>query len=304
MSTALTAFADEVGPDGPVAVEGGLTRWDAAGPLDDGVRVLRAPVGLVEYQPAEMTVRVLAGTTVADLHDELASAGQRTALPDRGGTVGGAVVVGENAPTMLGVGRIREAVLQVTYVSADGRLVVGGGPTVKNVSGFDLPRLFVGSFGTLGLVGEVILRTNPVPAASVWLAADDADPAAVFDTLLRPGAIFHDGARTTVLLEGHAVDVEHQTEQLRSMGTFLPADGPPALPEHRWSVAPSELRRLDTSTTGEYVAAIGVGLLWAARRQPRRAPEPSASEVARRIKAEFDPTRRLNPGRFVAGMEH
>ena len=75
---------------------------------------------------------------------------------------------------MLGSRRVRETPLQLRYVSADGRLVTGGGPTVKNVSGYDLPRLFVGSLGTLGLLGEVLLRTDPVPAVSVWLALDDS----------------------------------------------------------------------------------------------------------------------------------
>ena len=82
-----------------------------------------------------MTILVRAGTTVADLHATLAEHGQRTGLPERGGTIGGALAVGENHLCALGRGRVREALLQVRYVSAEGRIVTSGGPTVKNVSG-------------------------------------------------------------------------------------------------------------------------------------------------------------------------
>ena len=97
-----------------------------------------------------MTVRVRTGTTVEELHTELAARGQRTPLVERGGTVGGALAVGENDIFVLGRGTLRASVLQVRYVSAEGRIVNGGGPTVKNVTGFDLPRLMVGALGTFG----------------------------------------------------------------------------------------------------------------------------------------------------------
>src|SRR4051812_14537728 len=161
----LQEFAAQVGESGPVAIEGSRTRWSVGGELASGTRLLRAPAGILEHIPDEMTVRVRVGTTVAELHRVLAEAGQHTALPDRGGTVGGALAVGENDVRVLGRGWIRQSLLQVRYVSAEGRVVKGGGPTVKNVSGFDLPRLMVGSLGTLGLLAEVILRTNPIPSS-------------------------------------------------------------------------------------------------------------------------------------------
>ena len=92
-----------------------------------------------------MTVTVRAGTTTTELTAALTEAGQRCALPERGGTVGGSVVIGENHPEVLGRGWLTSSVLQVTYISSEGKLIRGGGPTVKNVSGFDLPRLIVGS---------------------------------------------------------------------------------------------------------------------------------------------------------------
>ena len=92
------------------------------------------------------------------------------ALPP-GGTVGGALAVGRCGIRRLGDGPVRDTLLQARYVSAAGEVVKAGGPTVKNVSGFDLCRLLVGSQGTLGFLGEVILRTRPRPAASQWFAA-------------------------------------------------------------------------------------------------------------------------------------
>ena len=113
----LLGFAEEVGETGPVAIVGGQTRWDIGGESAAEPRLLRAPEGIVDYKPEEMTVKVRAGTTVADLHAALAEKGQWTALPDRGGTVGGALAVGENDIRALGRGRVRESLLQVRYLS-------------------------------------------------------------------------------------------------------------------------------------------------------------------------------------------
>ena len=199
---ALESFVDEVGDAGAVVVEGGRTRWTLGGPPADGARHLRAPDGVVDYQPAEMIVRVRAGTPVAELHAALATKGQRTGLPERGGTVGGAVAVGQNDLRVLGRGSVGRAVLQVRYVSSEGALVTGGGAVVKNVSGFNIPKLMVGSLGTLGLIAEVVLRTNPIPPVSLWLVSSDADPFAAYDALLRPSVMLWDGQRTWVAARG------------------------------------------------------------------------------------------------------
>lgn len=293
---ALRAFAEDVGDAGPVAVEGARTRWHLGGELAAGTRILRAPSGIVEHRPEEMTVRVRAGTAVDDLHRELAAFGQRTALARRGGTVGGALAAGENDLCVLGRGRVRDAVLQVRYVSAEGRVVTGGGPTVKNVTGYDLPRLLVGSLGTLGLVGEVVLRTNPVPAVSRWLRAADADPFAAFDALFRPSAVLWDGATTWVEVEGHAPDVDAERRALTT-GAWAECDGPPPLPAHRWSLRPRDLRTLDAGRVGPFVASVGVGTVFASRPPPARAVPRALAELAARAKRAFDPTGRLSPGR-------
>jgi len=290
----LFAFADEIGGTGPVAVEGGRSAWERGGTLAEGTRLVRAPAGVVEYKPEEMTVRVRAGTAVADLEASLAEAGQRSALPMRGGTVGGAVAVGENHPDRLGREALRDSVLQVRYVSDEGRLVTSGGPVVKNVSGFNLPKLMTGSLGTLGLVAELILRTNPTPDVSRWLRAEGCDPFETFGSLLRPACVLWNGDATWVHLEGHGVDVEEQSRQLAG---FAEVEGPPALPPHRWALAPKELSALDADATGSFVASIGVGRVFAERPQPERALDPVVRGLEERAKAIFDPTGRLNPGR-------
>jgi FAD/FMN-containing dehydrogenase len=241
---AVDAFAAEVGPAsaGPVAAVGGRTQWDVGGPLDPTVpvREVRAPAGVVAVEAADMTVRVRAGTTVGELDDALASAGQTVALPAWPGvTVGGVLAVGRSGLRHLGWGPVRDTVLEVRFVSADGTVVKAGGPTVKNVSGFDLCRLLVGSVGTLGLLAEVVLRTRPLPAAERWVAGE-ADPFTLVRRLHRPASVLWDGTTTWVLLDGHPADVEAQA----ALAGLADAPGPPELPPHRWSLRPSDLRSL------------------------------------------------------------
>ena len=293
----LHDFATVIGVEGPFTVRGAGTRWDHGGAVDGAARVVAAPAGIVDHRAAEMTVQVRAGTLVADLEAVLGERGQRSALPMRGGTVGGAVAVGENHLEVLGRGRLRDSVLQVRYVSAEGRLVTAGGPVVKNVSGFNLPKLMTGSLGTFGAIAELVLRTNPIPATSVWLRSEDVDPFAIPDVVLRPSAILHDRARTWVLLEGHPADVAAERSRLDGLAHFTEADGPPELPPHRWSMSPARLRSLDADATGAAVLSIGVGSAWASNPAPVRSADPVVELISNRLKDSFDPTGRCNPGR-------
>ncbi len=304
----LQSFAEEVGESGPIAVAGGRTRWQLGGELDPAARLVSAPTGIVGYSPEEMTVTVRAGTTVAELHAELASKGQRSALvdrvgPDGRGTVGGALAAGENDVRALGRGLIRTSLLQIRYISADGRLISSGGPTVKNVSGFDLPRLMVGSLGTLGLLAEAIIRTNPIPQVSRWLHSERCDPFAVRRKLLAPSAVLWDGESTWVQLEGHRADVDDQQRALAPLGTFAEVavsgdELPVELPAHRWSLAPDQLPALpEDDSIGRFVAAVGLGLGFADAAQPPRAMSPEVELLSASVKQNFDPSGRLNPGR-------
>ncbi|MDE0160487.1 MAG: FAD-binding protein [Acidimicrobiaceae bacterium] len=296
---ALTAFAAEVGTDGPVCVRGGGTRWSLGGEAAAGTREVLAPAGIVAFEPAEMTVRVRAGTPVAALHEELADSGQRTALPERaGGTVGGALMAGESSIARLGLGPVRDALLQARYVCADGRIANAGAGTVKNVSGFDLCRLLVGSLGTLGLVGEVLLRTFPVGEAERWVRLPGADPGAA-RSCHTAASVLWDGADVWTLLSGYAVDVDDDRVALAALGACEDVDGPPQLPPHRWACTPAEAAAFGSrnGAAGPFVAEIGVGVVHASGPQPARPVEPGVAELNRRFKERFDPTGRLNPGR-------
>ena len=192
INSSVETFCSEIGIEGPVAVEGGKTRWNMNGFPQKDTRFVKAPVGILSAKPDEMIVTALTGTTVAELHKELGRFGQRTCLPERGGTIGGAIAVGENDISVLGKGRIRDSVLQLRYVSADGKIITSGAPVVKNVSGFNLHKLMVGSFGTLGLFAEVTIRTNPIPTVSKWFTAASKDPQSVLGKTYKPSAILWD----------------------------------------------------------------------------------------------------------------
>lgn len=281
----LTEFAEEVGSDGPVTIAGLGTR---GGPVE-GVRPVMAPVGIDWFRPDEMTVQCGAGTPMQELVDELAGAGQTVAIPPTG-TVGGALAVGRSGVRRLGYGPVRDALLQARYVSAAGEVVKAGGPTVKNVSGFDLCRLLVGSRGTLGFLGEVILRTRPIAAHEQWFTST-VEPELLLRRLYRPLSVLWDGEISWVLLAGHPVDVDAQAAALG----LTPGDPPETMPTGgRWSIPPRDIRNL--VGTGRFVVEVGVGIVHHELPAPERRVDVAVTELHRRVKARFDPTGRLNPG--------
>lgn len=279
----LTDFAAEVGATGDVTVVGAGSRGGGVA----GVRSVTAPAGIEWIQPAEMTVSCGAGTSVDELDAALLEHGQRVALPG-GGTVGGALAVGRSSVRRLGEGPVRDGVLQAQYISSAGEIVKAGGPTVKNVSGFDLCRLLVGSRGTLGFLGDVILRTRPRARCERWYSGQ-VDPDELMTRLYRPTSVLWDGSTTWTLIEGDERDVEAQVAGL----AIEQVDGPPSLPTGgRWSIRPGEVGQL----AGQFVAEVGVGVVHHTEPAPARVVDPAVVELHRRIKDRFDPSRRLNPG--------
>jgi FAD/FMN-containing dehydrogenase len=170
------------------------------------------------------------------------------------------------------------------------------------VSGFDLCRLLVGSHGTIGFVGEVILRTRPIPPVSRWFTFETDEPMAVFGAVHRPVSVLWDGRFVHVLLEGHHLDVD---EQARRLG-LVPSEDAPVLPLGRRLVAPSAtLAEVAARTDGSVVAELGLGILHVqpdpegSRTVP--ASDHGVAAIEARVKAKFDPTGRLNPGRTARG---
>lgn len=285
LDAAVHAFAQEVGDAEPVTITGLGSR---GGPVPD-VRTVTAPSGIDWIQPAEMTICCGAGTPIADVDAALAEHGQCVALQG-GGTIGGSLAIGHSGIRRLGWGPARDTVLQARYVSAAGDVVKAGGPTVKNVSGFDLCRLLVGSRGTLGFLADVILRTRPLPVGERWFTSQ-RDPWELLAALYRPTSLLWDGRTTWVLLDGHADDIAAQMQ----VAGLSAADGPPDLPQHRWSISPSEVRSLAAESV-PFVAEIGVGVVHHSQPAPVRVADTAVRSLHDRIKHEFDPTARLNPG--------
>jgi glycolate oxidase FAD binding subunit len=272
-----------------VTIAGAATR---GGPVA-GVRTVRAPTGIDWLRGDEMTVCCGAGTLVAEVDEALAAVGQCLAIPPSG-TVGGALAVGRSGVRRLGYGPVRDTLLQARYVSAGGAVVKAGGPTVKNVSGFDLCRLLVGSHGTLGFLGEVILRTRPRARFEQWYATE-ADPQETLRRLYRPTSVLWDGTITWVLLEGHPDDVAAAAQ----VAGLREAAGPPELPSGgRWSVPPAALGSL----RGTFVAEVGVGVVHHADPPPPVVVSDGVRLLNQRIKDNFDPTGRLNPGVDVLAL--
>lgn len=139
---------------------------------------------VIEYEPADLTVTVEAGMRLADLQKELAV--NRQFLPmnpsyaDRC-TIGGIVSSNSSGPLRLQYGTSRNLVLGMKVVLANGKTVKCGGKVVKNVAGYDLNRLYIGSYGTLGIITEVSLKLSPLPVQESILAAqyDTVDDAVI-----------------------------------------------------------------------------------------------------------------------------
>lgn len=289
----LNEFAEQVGSSGRVSVRGRSTR-----PVmrSDGItadRVVTAPSGIVEYHPDEMTITCGAGTPLDDIRQVTSERGQFVALPGSG-TVGGALAVGRSGIDRLGVGPVRDTLLQATFVSHRGDLVNVGGPTVKNVSGFDVARLLVGSFGRLGFIARVILRTRPIPMTSSWFVVDADWPrvSQLQTALYKPAALLWNGQQLAIRLDGHPDDMAASADRFG----LVAVDGPPIDADrtlHRWSIAPTDVPTVVGSASQLIWAEVGVGIVHHVVPQPGRRTAPNDIEV--RLLDEFDPARRLNP---------
>jgi glycolate oxidase FAD binding subunit len=140
---------------------------------------------IVDHEAADMTVTVQAGCSLARLDATLAAAGQWLPLDPPSferTTIGGLIAANLSGPLRASRGTVRDVLLGVRVVDATGALVSGGGRVVKNVAGYDLPKLHVGALGTLGVVVEATFKVQPRPEreeAGVFSTAAHADAASI-----------------------------------------------------------------------------------------------------------------------------
>ena len=166
-----------------VRIAGAQTKpWGRPG-ADFGLQLETAALdAIVEHNEGDLTAVLQPGVSLRALEAALAEAGQMLALdPPLGAgdaaTVGGAIAAADSGPLRHRYGAPRDLVLGVTVALSDGSLARAGGKVIKNVAGYDLAKLFTGSFGTLGLIVEVAVRLHPRPRTQATATATTDDPA-------------------------------------------------------------------------------------------------------------------------------
>ena len=365
-----------------VAVVGGGTALGlgrAPSALDAVVRTSRM-ARILEYAPADMVLIAEAGVTLAQLQAAAREHGQRLALdaPDPArATVGGLVATGAAGPLRTRYGTVRDLIIGVLLIRADGKLARGGGKVVKNVAGYDLPKIACGSLGTLGMIATANFRLHPLPELSATALVPGLQAAQVAPLLNRAREAQLEPAAATalrgaggrfdlgVVFEGFAAGV---TQQLAKLAEVARAGGAgcerlsenaaadfrarhdlvresgelrvrlAALPSGLGAVDAFSAPLLGALTNGAFAwyAAIGVGWISGAVTEPSAAaaalatlrdgltgkggslvlectppalrsldpwgPVPPSFPLMERLKHNFDPGRRLNPGRFLGGL--
>jgi len=197
----------------PVVYWGGGTHQGFGSPRPPVLVVSTSRFQSMDWRPDDLTVTVESGVRVSDLEERLAEGGQTAVLTEQpdNATVGGAIAAGISGYRRLRYGPTRDRVLGVTLVTGDGRIVHGGGTVVKNVSGYDLSRLTVGSFGRMGFIAEVSLKLWPLPQATATVFGVRPEDAV---SIYRPMAVLEADGEGSVVLGGHPKMVEAQIEEL------------------------------------------------------------------------------------------
>jgi glycolate oxidase FAD binding subunit len=199
---------------------------------------------MIEHEPADLTVTCQAGMMVGDLQQGLGIHGQRVPLDvwlGEQASVGGVLAANTNGPSRAAYGALRDFTIGMRVITADGRVTRAGGKVVKNVAGYDLCKLYIGSLGTLGIIVEATLKVMPVARheRSVVLSIDTpGDACAVTTELYRRGlALSHVqlsnaganpgvGWRLQIGLAGSEGAVERSQNELTSLVPLL--NGQPA----------------------------------------------------------------------------
>jgi glycolate oxidase FAD binding subunit len=139
---------------------------------------------IVEHNQGDLTAVAQAGVPLARFQEALAEADQMVALDPPlgdgdGATIGGIIATGDSGPLRHRYGAARDLILGITVVLSDGTTARAGGKVIKNVAGYDLAKLFTGSFGTLGFIAEVVIRLHPRPPETITVVGASDDPHAL-----------------------------------------------------------------------------------------------------------------------------
>jgi glycolate oxidase FAD binding subunit len=185
---AAAAMLARASSDGhTVRLRGGATKlgWGGSAP-DSGIELCTGRLTqVVEHNTGDLTTVLEAGVRLAEAQERFATAGQMLALDPplsalgsstANATIGGIVATGDSGPLRHRYGAPRDLVLGMTVALSDGTIAQSGGKVIKNVAGYDLAKLFAGSFGTLGLILSVNLRLHPLPAGTATAFGEDGDP--------------------------------------------------------------------------------------------------------------------------------
>ncbi|MGP4020443.1 FAD-binding oxidoreductase [Saccharopolyspora sp. 5N708] len=153
--------------------------WGNAPDAVDLLLDLSAANGVIEHAAGDLVVHALAGTPIAEVSSVVRGAGQQLAIdqPLPTATIGGIIATGTSGPCRHLFGGVRDLLIGITVVRADGTVTTAGGKVVKNVAGYDLGKLYTGSFGTLGVITEAVFRLHPVAAEHRWITLEAEDPA-------------------------------------------------------------------------------------------------------------------------------
>ncbi|MBD9562617.1 glycolate oxidase subunit GlcE [Pseudomonas sp. PDM09] len=327
----------------PLRIQGGNTKAFLGREVAGEILDTRAHRGIVSYDPTELVISVRAGTPLSELFAALDAKGQM--LPceppsfGEGATVGGMIAAGLSGPRRPWSGSVRDFVLGTRVISGLGTHLRFGGEVMKNVAGYDLSRLMVGSYGCLGVLTEVSLKVLPKPRQCLSISLD-IDCTHALENLAQWGqqplpisAACHDGQRLYLRLEGGegSVTAAHQRLGGEPLDSGYWAD----LNEQRldffneglplWRLSlPNNLGPLDLP--GEQLIDWGGAQRWlksAADNIQSRARElgghatcfshgvsetpfqplaPALLRYHRQLKAQLDPLGLFNPGRMYAEL--
>jgi glycolate oxidase FAD binding subunit len=187
---------------GAVIIPAGMMTWlECGNPIRSAhvVMSLSRMNRVVEYSPADLTICAEAGITLSELNSTVRNENQWLPLdPPGNGTLGAVVACGSSGPLRFGFGTPRDYVIGLRLAHVDGTETKSGGRVVKNVAGYDLNKLYIGSFGTLAVITEIIVKLRPVPERSATALATAPDTPSlqtlasrlVNNNRIRPASLF------------------------------------------------------------------------------------------------------------------